>query len=199
MARRFLVDKIDYGDAVKRLFERIGYTELFARVLARQDAGSLPSGFNFYSSAVQHVFTPRILFPDKAALNNSKITTALLGMRIDRDTSIGVGYVAQAYVDFGAPGFLIPVFLIGLLSGAVANYFMTRSAPLMIREAFATAALFQSFQFAADIDKALGGFVVGCLALGLMLKFGYPMIAQWLAGSRGAGVYPADFAGKVRT
>jgi hypothetical protein len=199
IARRYLVDKIDYGDAVNRLFGRIGYTELFARVIARQDIGSLPSGFNFYSSAVQHVLTPRILFPDKAALNDSKITTALLGMRIDRDTSIGVGYIAQAYVDFGAPGFLIPVFLIGLLIGAVANYFMTRSAPLMIREAFATAALIQSFQFAADIDKALGGFVVVCLALGLTLKFGYPMIARWLAGSRGEGVYPADFAEKVRT
>jgi hypothetical protein len=184
MAGRIFVDKTDYGDAFKKMFERIGYTELFARMLERQDVGSLPSGFNFYSSAVQNVLMPRILFPDKAALNDSKITTALLGISIDKDTSIGIGYVAQAYYDFGAPGFLIPVFLIGLMTGAAAKYFMTRSAPLMIQEAFATAALFLSFQFAANVDKAFGGFVISCLVMGLALKFGYPMIAQWLAGPR---------------
>jgi hypothetical protein len=79
---------------------------------------------------------------------------------------------------------LLPLFLLGIMTGGVAQYFMTRSAPLIVREAFTTASLFLSFPFAANIDKALGGFVIGCLVMALALKFGYPMIAQWLAGAR---------------
>jgi hypothetical protein len=180
MAHRLLSDKIDYDTAFKVMFERIGYTKYFAMVMERQELGALPGGFNFYSSAVQNVLKPRFLFPDKAALNDSKITTKLLGIRIDPYTSIGVGYVAQAYADFGVPGFLVPMFLIGLMLGAATKYFMTRSAPLMIREAFATAALFLSFRFETNIDKAVGGFLISCLAMGVALKYGYPAVARWL-------------------
>jgi hypothetical protein len=180
MAHRFLTDKIDYSTAFKDMFGRIGYTHYFSMVIARQENGSLPSGFSFYFSAVQNVLKPRFLFPDKAALNDSKITTKLLGVHIDPDTSIGVGYIAQAYVDFGVPGFLVPMFLIGLMLGAAAKYFMTRSAPLMIREAFATASLFLSVRIEANIDKAFGGFLIGCLAMGVAFKYGYPAVARWL-------------------
>lgn len=199
MGRRFFVDKIDYNNATKKLFARVGYTEYFSDIIARRDLGSLPSGFNFYLSAVQNILKPRILFPEKAALNDSKITTALLGIKIDPYTSIGVGYVAQAYVDFGAPGFLLPIFLIGLLTGAAAKYFMTRSAPPMVRESFATAALFISFRFEANIDKALGGLFISCITMGVVLKYGYPMIARWLEGLRGANYYSDNSVQKVRT
>jgi hypothetical protein len=182
MAQRVLFDTIDYHDAVIRLFQRVGYTDFYAQVLARE--GSLPNGFNYYASAVQTVLTPRILFPDKQALNDSRLTTELLGIRIEDDTSIGVGYVAQAQVDFGFPGLLPPILLIGFMIGVAAQYFMTRSAPLLIREAFTTAALFHSFQFESNIDKSLGGFLISCLGMGFILKFGYPLIARWLAGSR---------------
>jgi hypothetical protein len=183
MAQRFFVDSIDYRSAVVTLFQRIGYTEFYARVIAREDQGSLPRLFDFYASAVQHVLSPRILFPDKASLNDSKLTTALLGIRIAEDTSIGVGYVAQAHVDFGFPGLLLPILSIGVMLGWAGKYFMTRSAPLLIREAFTTATLFLAFRFEENIDKALGGFITGCLAMALALKFAYPMFARWLAGS----------------
>ena len=183
MAQRFFVDSIDYRSAVVTLFQRIGYTEFYAMVLRREDNGSIPRDFHFYASAVQHVLTPRIFFTDKAALNDSKLTTALLGIRIAQDTSISVGYVAQAQVDFGFPGLLLPILSIGVLIGWAAKYFMTRSAPLLIREALTTATLFLAFPFEGNIDKALGGFITGCLAMALVLKFAYPMFARWLAGS----------------
>ena len=183
MAERFFVDSIDYRSALVTLFQRIGYTEFYAMALRREDNGSIPRDFHFYASAVQHVLTPRILFPDKAALDDSKLTTALLGIRISQDTSIGVGYVAQAQVDFGFPGLLLPILSIGVIIGWAAKYFMTRSAPLLIREALTTATLFLAFPFEENIDKALGGFITGCLAMALVLKFAYPMFARWLAGS----------------
>ena len=184
LAQRFLVNTIDYRDAAIRLVQRIGYTDFYAQLMARIHIGSVPKNLDRYGAAVEHVLTPRVLFPNKARLNDSKLTTALLGIEIGEDTSVGIGFVAEAHLDFGFPGLLLPLFLLGAMIGGVAQYFMTRSAPLIIREAFTTAALFLSFQFAANIDKALGGFIIGCLVMALVLKFGYPTIAQWLAGVR---------------
>ena len=186
-AQRFSGNQVDYEEAVTKLFERIGYTEFFSVILARDATGALPTENNYYANALLHVLMPRILFPDKASLDDSKKTTALIGLSIDDETSIGVGYVAEAFVDFGFPGLLGPVFLIGLMTGAAARYFMRQPAPLALREAFATATLFQSFQFAANIDKNLGGFIMSCIVLGLVLRVGYPRVATWLEGS-GAGL-----------
>lgn len=181
MAQQFLVNDINYRDAFIKLSRRVGYTKLYARIMAMEAGVSRDDTFYFYAAAVQHVLTPRILFPDKAALSDSKITTALLGFKIDSETSIGVGYIAQAYVDFGFPGMLLPILLIGTMLGIIAKYFMTRSAPLLVRQAFATATLFQAFAFAEDIDKALGGIITSFIAMALALKFGYPLIAPRLA------------------
>jgi hypothetical protein len=181
MKQQFFGDRVDYGRALVLLFERIGYTDFYAEVLAREDAGSLPRGMSYYASAVQHILTPRILFPDKQALNDSKLTTALLGLKIGSQTSIGVGYVAEAHVDFGFPGLLLPMLGIGVMLGVSAKYFMTRSVPLIIREAFTTAVLFLAFSFEENIDKTSGGFITGFLAMAVVLKFAYPRIARWLA------------------
>jgi hypothetical protein len=136
----------------------------------------------FYKNTVIHVLTPRLFFPNKATLDDSALTTQLLGIWIDEDTSIGVGYVAEAQVDFGFPGLLVPLWFIGLLLGLAAEYFATRPAPLHVRQAFMVAALFNCFSFAANIDKSFGGFVTGCLAMAVTLKFVYPFIEPWLCG-----------------
>jgi hypothetical protein len=177
LADRYLSPDIDYADAATRLLDRIGYSELYADVLSHLDARAIPRNFDFYGAAIQHVLTPRVFFPGKPALNDSAITTALTGRSIGRDTSVGVGYIAQAHVDFGFPGLLLPILAIGLMLGLATEYFMTRPAPLLIRQAFATATVFSAFAFAADIDKALGGLITGWLAMALVMRFIYPMIA----------------------
>ena len=196
MAQRFFVEGPDYHDAVLHLFQRIGYTKFYAAVIARDDSGLFRQRrFDFYISAVQHVLTPRILFPDKPRLDDSKLTTALLGIKIDKYTSISVGYVTQAHVDFGFPGLLLPVLVIGCMIGGVAKYFMTRPAPLLIREAFTAATLFLVFRFEENIDKALGGFLTGFFVMALVLKLGYPIIGRWL--SSGLQIHYDEVSGNI--
>jgi hypothetical protein len=174
---------IDYQAGIVGLFKRIGYTTLYSQVLAREDAGAIAPDHNFYGKAILHVLTPRLLFPDKEALDDSAITTELLGIRITEDTSIGIGYVAEAEVDYGFPDLMVPLAAIGLLLGLAAQYFMTRPVPLHVRQAFTVATLFNCFLFAANIDKEFGGFVTGVLAMAIVIKFGYPRIEPWLAGA----------------
>jgi hypothetical protein len=183
LAGRYLSADTDYSKNAVTLFRRIGYTTFYSMILARDEVDGLPRNSNFYGSAIGHIATPRFLFPNKAALSDSRITTQLLGIPISDKTSIGVGYVAQAHVDFRFPGLLAALWAIGAMLGFAAQYFMTRAAPFVVRSAFTTAALFMSFPFAANIDKALGGFLISWIGMMLVLKFGYPMLAQWLAGA----------------
>ena len=194
MKQRLLVDGINYQLALQQLFERIGYTHFYSVVLARQDNGSIPTGLDYYAAAVRHIVTPRMFFPDKASLNDSKLTRQLIGLEIDKNTSIGVGYVAEAQVDFGFPGLLIPILMLGLLTGAAAKYFMTRTAPILVREAFATATCFLAFPMAQNIDKNLGGFLTAWIVMALMLRYGYPMVARWLTFSNQSTVVSKTFA-----
>jgi len=176
MAETYFAGRIDYHQALEQLVNRIGYTKLYARVVEMDEDGSLPRGFNYYEGAIRHILTPRILFPDKPSLDDSRATMRLLGMHIAEGTSIGVGYVAEAHVDFGFPGLLVPIALIGFGLGLCWQYFATRPVPHPLGEAFGVAALFDSFLFAANIDKSLGSFITVWLAFGIILRFGYPAI-----------------------
>jgi hypothetical protein len=180
IAQRMFFDSINYEAAYLKLLRRIGYTDYYGQILARMDAGLIPDAPGKYAAAVVHILTPRVLFPDKATLDDSAITTLLTGQEIGANTSIGVGYMAEAHVDFGFPGMLLPILLVGAMLGAVARYFMGRNAPLIIRQAFATVSIFSAFSYESNIDKALGGFLVAFIGLALALKFGYPMVGKWL-------------------
>lgn len=180
----YLADKytslnLDLKTSAEALLSRIQYVSLFSRVIALGEQGFL-SETDYYRGAIIHILTPRFLFPDKPVLNDSQKTHDLIGLRIAKNTSIGVGYIAEAYADFGFPGLLAPVLLIGIMLSGATRYFMTRNAPLTVREAVSVATLFLSFEFEANIDKNLGGFITQFLVMAILLKFGYPMIGGWL-------------------
>jgi hypothetical protein len=172
--------QIDYANGAAGLIERIGYTQFYARTLLRLDQGLIPDDLNLWPSAILHVLTPRVLFPNKGALDDTAVTTLLTGVTFGEDTSVSAGFVSEAHADFGFPLMLPPILAVGAMLGAAAKYFMTRPAPLIVREGFTTASLFLAFSYAHNIDKELGAFVTGFIALSLSLKFGHPRIAKWL-------------------
>ena len=72
-------------------------------------------------AAVKHLFTPRLLFPDKPELeSDSELVRKYSGVPVagpEQNTSIAFGYAAESYVDFGVPVMWVPVLLYGLLMG----------------------------------------------------------------------------------
>jgi len=197
MAETYFADRIDYHDALEQLVNRIGYTKLYARVIEMDQAGSLARGFDYYEGAIMHILTPRIIFPNKPVLDDSRATMRLLGMHIAEGTSIGVGYVTEAHVDFGFPALLIPMVMIGFAVSLCWQYFATRPVPHLLGEAFGVAALFNSFLFAANIDKSLGSFVTIWIAFAIILRFGYPAIRFVLSPLHedGLALVPGDLTG----
>jgi hypothetical protein len=180
MADHMVSSDIDYWKALYGMVERVDSTHIVAQFLLRDDQGYLIDLPSRYLGGIEHVLMPRILFPDKPILDDSAITSAMTGRVIDANTSISIGYIAEARYDFGPTWMFVPIFLIGMTLGLAGRYFMTRRAPFIIRQAFATTALFNFFQFGINFNKALGGFLVGFMVLALLLKFGYPLISGWL-------------------
>jgi hypothetical protein len=85
--------------------------------------GTLPhTEGQIMSDALRHIFMPRVLFPDKPALeSDSEMVRKYSGVWVagaDQGTSIAFGYVAESYVDFGVPVMFLPIFIWGLFVGS---------------------------------------------------------------------------------
>ncbi len=184
MADHLLVPDLDYWKAFQAMVDRMDCTSIFAQYRAWQEMGDNIELPGRYLSGFVHVLMPRALFPAKARLDDSVVTTAMTGRKIDLNTSISVGYLAEAHYDFGPRWMYFPIFLIGVAVGWVSRYFMTRQAPYIIRQAFTTTVMFSFFQFGTNFDKALGTFVVGSVMLAAVLRYVYPRIAEWLSVRR---------------
>jgi hypothetical protein len=72
-------------------------------------------------SALKHIVTPRVLFPDKDVLpSDSELVRKYTGIQVagaEQNTSIAFGYAAEAYVDFGLPWMFLPSLLYGFFMG----------------------------------------------------------------------------------
>lgn len=181
MEDRFMAGNIRYGEAATKLVERLDVVPLYSLMLSRLESGYVPNLPSRLMSGVVHVLTPRMFFPSKEVINDSEVTTALTGLVINENTSISIGYVAEAYYDLGFPLLLGPVFLIGVLVGATSIYYLTRAGPRLMRESFMCANLFTAFNFGINFNKSLGVFVIDLIVLALLLKFVAPLLGRWLA------------------
>ena len=122
---------------------------------------------------------PRFLFPDKPVLDDTKITAELTGIQFSANVSVSIGFIAQAHSDFGFPLMYLPLALVGLALGAVGAYFQSQNAPGIVRDGFMTAALVYKFTYEANIDKAVGGFMISTLILLAVYWFAYPRFERW--------------------
>jgi hypothetical protein len=72
-------------------------------------------------SALRHIVTPRVLFPDKGVLPSDsdmvRKYTSIPVAGADQGTSIAFGYAAESYIDFGVPLMFVPTLVFGFLLG----------------------------------------------------------------------------------
>ena len=104
-----------------RLARRWGYVDFLAATMRNVPAHVPYQNGALIGAAVMHVIEPRLLFPDKPRLNDNQLTAKYAGLRLDArtsyGTSIGLGYVAELYIDFGVPGTIFVMFVLGFLGG----------------------------------------------------------------------------------
>lgn len=121
-------DKFQGG--VEALANRINYTEYFAMAV-----GQVPEVIPYENGALleggfEHVFKPRVFFPDKAIIDDSYITSKYTGRQFtgaEQGASFSLGSVAERYIDYGPYFMFIPVFGFGLIIGFIYKYIYTNS------------------------------------------------------------------------
>ena len=128
-----LVSQLNANDlppAADQLMQRLMYYQFFGVVLNR-----VPSVFPYadgeiWLDAVRRPFMPRLLFPNKSVVNDSDLTNRYTGLGVataSRGASISMGYMAEAYIDFGPILMFLPIAVLGLILGSFYRRLLSQS------------------------------------------------------------------------
>jgi hypothetical protein len=177
---------VEYGDSMSRLLElvgkldasalaqgaqalvdRISYVDIFARTLDHVPSVTPHQDGAVWGDAVLRPFMPRIFFPEKSTINDSEFTNQFSGLIFatsTEGTSVSIGYMGEAYIDFGYIFMMVPIFLLGLTCGWFYKWISTYpSGPSLIGMGLATVVLYPAAQFETSITKLIGGLLASVL------------------------------------
>lgn len=182
------VGSIDWELAGRAMLTRLAYVDIFGSVIGVNEA--TPGGVNGYprqwTEAIEHITKPRFLFPDKGQLSDTATFARLALGNADEEmrggTSISVGYMAENYADLGFPGMLVGIFVLGLMIGSMARYFMMCPLPLMVREGTVLALIYTSGHTGVEgsLPKIIGAAIMFFIVYVFLVKFAYNKIWNWL-------------------
>jgi hypothetical protein len=186
LGRALSPDEISWAAAGDQLLRRVPQIDFFGGAIATMETAPEQESFAQWKGVFEHVFRPRILFPDKEALNDIDLYERLVRVNISEEqretTSIGVGYLAENYVDFGFPMMFLPVLGLGLFYGLCVRYFLTRPVPWVAQEAFAFGCLYAaSTGLGSALAKLVGGFILTFIVLALTVRFLFPYYKKWVS------------------
>ncbi len=166
-------------------FTRLGYIGYFAYSMEHVPRQVPHQGGDLWLGAIKHFLMPRLFFPDKPEINESKRTRQFTGVMVagsDQGTSISIGYVGESYIDFGYVGLFVPVFVLGYIFGRSFRFFLERSTYCLLGLATSTTILLTyAVSYGASNISMVGGFVTACLAYVVMLGFFDKSIWRWSA------------------
>ncbi len=177
------VNSVTYQMGLEALIKRIFSIEYFSATINYiPDRKPYMEGKN-WENAVKHVLMPRLFFPNKQAIDDSKTTMELTGIQLadaSKGTSISVGYMAQAYADYGPAFMFVPIFLLGLIIGWFYKYFL-RS----VNNPLWSYALIFPMYFLININgknivKITGNLFMYFLVFYLIVKFILPFIDHFI-------------------
>lgn len=170
---------------IETLVQRVSYTQLFGRTLEYVPTRVPYADGQLWLGAIQHVLMPRMLFPDKAILDDSARAVKYTGLNLagrTESTSIGIGYMAESYVDFGIYGMFIPIVFLGFLMGRIYRLFASNRHSRLWGVAMGTAVLSSELSaYGTSNVKILGGLCMITLTLWIFNHFLGQKIRAWLS------------------
>ena len=177
---------IDNG--MRSLVGRVQYVSLVGYTLNHVPRFEPHSNGELWLGAVKHVLMPRFIFRDKAVLDDSDRARRFTGLNFsgqESNTSIGIGYMAESYADFGMVGMFVPVYLLGLFMGRIYQVAIRNRYSTLLGTAIGTAMLFSLLQaFATSNSKILGSVIVLSMGYWALNKSFGDSVMRWLKGGR---------------
>jgi hypothetical protein len=165
------------------LLYRISYIEYFARSLNVVPIFVPYEDGKLLKEACLHVLQPRILFPNKAAIYDSEITSKYTGTQFaskDEGVSFSYGMVPERYVDFGPVYMFVPILIFGVWVGFMYRKMLEKGYNRIWGMCF-TAPFFNfAIAFGLPTTKFLGWSITYYVTFLLLNRYVVPKLDQWL-------------------
>jgi hypothetical protein len=125
---------------------------------------------------------PRVLFPDKSYMSDSSLVEEYAGLRVNADTSIGLSFVAEGYIDLGTTGVVVVSLFAGFIMGAAGGFLIRLSPWKPLGNALAISMAMGTYGFGPLLLKLIGHrFTVSIVWTCLLAILGV-RIRQWITG-----------------
>lgn len=163
-----------YAIGLESLVARISYIDFLSACIEYIPAQRPHEQGLVWWSAISHVFTPRVFFPDKAIIEDSEHLMKYTGLVVastKEGTSLSLGAIGDSYVDFGTYFMWFPIVLYGIFIGLMYRYIVYNSPNALFGYAFTFPMLnFFTITGSASI-KLFGWAVVYWMGFYLLNKF----------------------------
>jgi hypothetical protein len=181
------MDSTKVEKAFDDLLARIGTVQIFGDTIAYVPSIVPYERGKVWAGAFGHIFKPRLFFPDKAEIQDSDETRRYTGIEVagkDQGTSIGIGFVAESYVDFGPVFMFVPIFGVGLLFGLIYKILVINTNEKLLGFALSSCFVAYGFYtFEIANTKILGGSLTLLMVYLLFRYFFGRALMNWLTGS----------------
>jgi hypothetical protein len=174
-------------NAVDQFLRRLTYVEYFGVVLTYVPANVPHTLGAIFWDAIARPFLPRLLFVDKDVIDDTERTNLFTGGLggSSEGVSISLGYIAEAYIDFGPYIMFAALLGIGLFYGLVYRVLLRwRRSSGLLGMAMATAVLASVGPMENSFTKVFGGIVVSLVIAWGTIVFLVPFWAPWLVRRR---------------
>lgn len=178
------VQKRDLGYVTNYATARVSSgAAFFADVLNRVPAIVPHEGGQLTKRAITHIVRPRLLFPEKDSIRASSWLVREYAGRAaagsdsketghSPNTSIGLTYMAEFYIDFGIPWMFFPILLYGLTVGLMYRALRRLSPSHDIFASAAVVLLLSSFiSYEGEFALTMGGMMMNFLVFSAILYF----------------------------
>ncbi|WP_435134161.1 hypothetical protein [Formosa sp. A9] len=148
-------------DATDDLLDRISYIEFFSITLDNVPSVLPHENGAIFKESVLFYFKPRIFFPDKGIIDDSEHTNkyTMLGLAGDGKASHSIGYMTDAYIDFG-PLYMFPFLMfLGAIFGYAVVLFANKSKNMFWAIIFIAPFYFLISIYSFNMMKVMGKFI----------------------------------------
>lgn len=174
---------VEYADiGVLMLMERLSYIDFFSAAIEYVPGNVPHTNGELFAEAFLHIVTPRLLFPDKPAIDDSEQLNKYTGLSApgaSEGTSISLGYMADAYIDFGYFMF-ISTFLLGFILGKIFYLILRKSYNLVWAYAFIIPMFYYINVNGTPTIKVVGGVFTYLIMWFVVNKFFVRKLDTWL-------------------
>ena len=113
--------------------DRLSYIEFYSESRMKVPAFMPYENGKIWAGNLAHIFLPRMFFPDKEAIDDSKMVNKYCFRKVltaKSGVSMSLGFVAESYIDFGPVFMYVIIFLVGCFMGIIYSAILRQSINL---------------------------------------------------------------------